>query len=56
MRTPTAADNWIPVTDDICILSQSAGVNKDRHDIGRRDSVLKYLLTNPQIGKIGGKN
>ena len=56
MRTPTAADNWIPVTDDICILSQSAGVNKDRHGIGRRDSVLKYLLTNPQIGKIGGKN
>ena len=52
MRTPIAADNSRPEADDICILSQSVGISKARQGIVRRDSVLKYLLLNPEVGKI----
>ena len=53
MRTPIAAENNSLEADGI--LSQSVGISKARHGIVRRDSVLRYLLLNPEVGKIRGK-
>ena len=46
-----------PETDDICIISENLVqtnkfTGKTRQWMPRRDSVLKYLLLNPEIGKI----